>query len=109
VRNKSRLRATQGPAICKLPGCNQQTFFDKQKGIFHDYCGRSHALQATVLEQQRQLREARKAGLCNLEECNEALQPDQETGLLAKYCCDGHRQLDEARVSNNSILTLTDE
>lgn len=98
LRQKRPSRGSKGPSVCKLPGCNQQTFFDQHKGIYHDYCSRSHAQQGVIVAQQRQQALAAKEdGTCGLLECREVMVSDPLTGIQRKYCCDAHQELDGAR------------
>jgi len=81
---------------CLLPGCARECFVEK--GIVHDFCGRTHAIDA------RKLGLSRDSGFlpgsqrrCALSDCDKPVHVDVDPPRVYDYCSISHRDLAKER------------
>jgi hypothetical protein len=86
-----------------LQSCNRSVYVDAHTGVSHDYCGRSHAQQATggALAAPHG-----NCHLCQLDGCDESVYYEESTDRVHEYCSRFHADQalnrGERSVSNRS-------
>ena len=74
-------------ATCRLRGCNRPVHRDPKSGITHDYCGRTHAMEALggALADPHGV-----CHTCQLPGCEEPVYYDRAVGRVHDFCCSTH-------------------
>lgn len=75
-------------AICAKRGCNLPVYVEPRTKIIHQYCGRSHALEALGRNSVKT-----PHGIChrcNLSGCTKTVAFDPNTGRVHDFCCKDH-------------------
>ena len=77
-----------GPLTCELPGCQRPRW--ESNGTVHDYCGRSHALQATRGHVNAPHGNCHQ---CKLDGCEETVYFEEAAQRVHDFCCKGHADI----------------
>jgi len=77
-----------GTLTCELPGCQRPRW--ESNGTVHEYCGRSHALQATRGQVNAPHGNCHQ---CKLDGCEETVYFEEAAQRVHDFCCKGHADI----------------
>ncbi|CAN0364823.1 unnamed protein product, partial [Scytosiphon promiscuus] len=88
----------------KLRGCSKQVLFCASTNRIHDFCSKSHAVEAVAKGQQDSGKNDRAVSKCKLPGCQKDVYLDPTTGLGSDFCSRGHRA--QANANRKGVATV---